>query len=68
MPIDTHSIVERVSSLFQTYPVALVLLVALVLAFILRLVLLKGFKLVLNLLFFVLIYLLVLLGLSYIAT
>jgi hypothetical protein len=60
-----HEILYQIQQLFSGRPVWLVILVALVVTVILKVMLSKLFKLALNVIFFVLIYVLVLLGLGY---
>lgn len=61
-------IIVQIYALFQDRPMWIILAVALILTIILRFVLVKLFKLVLNVFIFVLIYFAVLLGLSYLIT
>lgn len=58
-------IVFQIQQLFSGRPVWLIVLLALVLTVVLRFVLTRLFKLALNVVFFILIFVIVLLGLSY---
>lgn len=58
-------VLMQIQQLFTGRPVWLIILLALVLTFVFRFVLTKLFKLALNVVFFILIFVLVLLGLSY---